>query len=78
MTDNLLNKLSEEGIRKPYSISKKKPLYPGNIVITLDGLELVDVPYSIAQNLVNLLNGAYTEGVISGGQITDSFYQIKL
>lgn len=78
MTDNLLNELTKAGMRKPYALSTEKPINIGNIVITLDGDKLCDVPAQIATSIVNLLNGAYVEGTITGGQIVESFYQIKL
>lgn len=78
MTDNLLNEITKVGTRKPYALSTEKPLNFGNIVITLDGEKLCDVPAQIATSIVNLLNGAYTEGTITGSQLVESFYQIKL
>ena len=78
MTDNLLNELAKAGMRKPYALSTEKPINIGNIVITLNDDKLCDVPAQMAPSIVNLLNGAYAEGTITGGQIVESFYQIKL
>jgi hypothetical protein len=78
MTDNLLNELTKAGMRKPYALSTETPIYIGNIVITLDGLRLFDAPAQLAPSIVKLLNGANAEGTITGGQIVESFYQIKL
>lgn len=77
MKDNILDEVAKAGMRKPYSLSSEKPINIGNIVITLDGNKLCDVPAQMALSIVNLLNGAYANGTIIGGQIVESFYQNK-
>lgn len=78
MNNTLLNELAKSATRKPYALSTERPVNPGNIVITLDGDKLADVPSSIAAFIVNLLNGAYAEGSISAAQLVDSYYKINV